>query len=475
MNNDFHVICPCCGTEIEVPTGKGGATIDPSNMHGTYFLVPKNKRMSNNMMNELINMMNRQDPDHDIKREARSPFDVPKKLDTFEEDKLPGNTSGCTAPQNKVNKSVDASAGSTETDRSAPVTPVKNVFTDELEKIKSDINQDGYLSNRHLFRRWIMAQTLRTFYRNRLENGMYRNRLENGMDAFHRTFITETPYKYQWEVIRDEFFRMDMMMKDNDPELNSREKFFNRNVLKAMLNDYMVSLERTLNTELRRKSARSFNAYVGGNSTKVEIKYVELKGYHPSKFRSTNKDMALFLAPFDHDAYNIWIISDADAKFMEQNGIAMKPGVNAIGISRFMAFVNLIVQHVNTKPGVKKMYKTMCDYVRNFIDIMPMKVTSDRCSLKKSKAWINAFKGSGAYYTLENLIKYHGCDLYNNDVKIADAGTTEAVDALNKLREDLLQEEVESGEESYYRLFATLRNTIEHNNLEEKIKHQELY
>lgn len=33
----------------------------------------------------------------------------------------------------------------------------------------------------------------------------------------------------------------------------------------------------------------------------------------------------------------------------------------------------------------------------------------------QSKAWIDAYKGCGAYYTMENLIKYHGCTVRHDD------------------------------------------------------------
>jgi hypothetical protein len=29
----------------------------------------------------------------------------------------------------------------------------------------------------------------------------------------------------------------------------------------------------------------------------------------------------------------------------------------------------------------------------------------------KSKVWIDAFKGEGAYYTLKNLVMFHGCTI----------------------------------------------------------------
>ena len=47
-------------------------------------------------------------------------------------------------------------------------------------------------------------------------------------------------------------------------------------------------------------------------------------------------------------------------------------------------------------------------YHRNSTTI---KYVSRTCGFKKSESWKDAFRGSGAYYTMQNLLCYHGCKL----------------------------------------------------------------
>lgn len=71
----------------------------------------------------------------------------------------------------------------------------------------------------------------------------------------------------------------------------------------------------------------------------------------------------------------------------------------------------------------------------------------------KSKAWIDAYKGEGAYYTLKNLIMFHGCVIeYSNEVFTQKASMQELERKLNEYR----------GEG--WRMFAFMKKVIEDNN-----------
>jgi len=54
---------------------------------------------------------------------------------------------------------------------------------------------------------------------------------------------------------------------------------------------------------------------------------------------------------------------------------------------------------------------------------------------KKSPAWVNAYKGSGAYYTMMNLIKYHDCKikLITADGRVLRIGTQLGVGELKRV------------------------------------------
>lgn len=77
----------------------------------------------------------------------------------------------------------------------------------------------------------------------------------------------------------------------------------------------------------------------------------------------------------------------------------------------------------------------------------------------KSKVWIDAFKGEGAYYTLKNLIMFHEC-------MIRVPGTCKAIDGIDAVRyiEDKLDEYKGEG----WRMFALMKKVISDNNINTK-------
>lgn len=84
----------------------------------------------------------------------------------------------------------------------------------------------------------------------------------------------------------------------------------------------------------------------------------------------------------------------------------------------------------------------------------------------KCKEWKNAFKGAGAYYTLMNLVKFHGCVIYKGS-KSKVLNGMEAVryvaDACREYR----------GE--YYRLFALMKKVIADNKFDFGLAMKEIY
>lgn len=80
----------------------------------------------------------------------------------------------------------------------------------------------------------------------------------------------------------------------------------------------------------------------------------------------------------------------------------------------------------------------------------------------KSKAWIDAFKGEGAYYTLKNLVMFHDCAIYTHhyeDITVEHKGDR-AVKYINKM----LNEYQGEG----WRMFALMKKVIKDNNINTK-------
>lgn len=76
---------------------------------------------------------------------------------------------------------------------------------------------------------------------------------------------------------------------------------------------------------------------------------------------------------------------------------------------------------------------------------------------KKSNAFASAFKGAGSYYTLMNMVKYHGIKLYNYDT---DSLITDRTEAVRYLRNKLFDWDMS---DEGYKFYAMLNKTIEMN------------
>ena len=74
---------------------------------------------------------------------------------------------------------------------------------------------------------------------------------------------------------------------------------------------------------------------------------------------------------------------------------------------------------------------------------------------KKSKAWIDAFKGEGAYYTLKNLIMFHNCG-----IRVDGHGMLKGIVGMSCLNEKLEEYKGEG-----WRMFALMKKVIEDNNI----------
>ena len=99
-------------------------------------------------------------------------------------------------------------------------------------------------------------------------------------------------------------------------------------------------------------------------------------------------------------------------------------------------------------------------YARNYADVYKILngFMSKRIKLKydtpKSKAWIDAFKGAGAYYTLKNLVMFHNCTITSVD------GTNHGADSMAYLNNVL-----RSYKGEYYRMFALMNKVIADNGI----------
>lgn len=119
----------------------------------------------------------------------------------------------------------------------------------------------------------------------------------------------------------------------------------------------------------------------------------------------------------------------------------------------------------------KKLYRPLCTYIinlryaKNYTQIYNTLNGFVKNMIKlpfntpKSKAWIDAFKGEGAYYTLKNLIMYHDCGVEELYMTPMVYGIT----AMNYIRNKL---DTYQGEG--WRMFALMKKVINDNGISTK-------
>jgi len=87
----------------------------------------------------------------------------------------------------------------------------------------------------------------------------------------------------------------------------------------------------------------------------------------------------------------------------------------------------------------------------------------------KCKDWIDAFKGSGSYYTLKNLVMYHNCNIY--DVQHREAHRYNAgTEAVN-----FIQSKLDEYKGEGWRYMAMLKKCIADNHFDFEQKMKEIY
>jgi hypothetical protein len=360
MNNNVHVLCPCCGTEIEI--GNGNAQVSNGELpDGVYTLIPKNDQKLNALKDMGI--------------------DITKFFSSFS-----GGTSSTSGNNTSVGSFASGSAGRGSESVSS-----------ERDEIAEGIMSEGYIEGKNLFRRWIMAQMMRA-----LASGDYQ--------AYYKNY----PYIYSWKVVADEF-KAQAKIKDAE-ELAIRKTFFNAKVVLEMLYHY----EKKAKSYLKHATRTKVKNVEGNTKTFINIPYC---------------------GAFDLDKRDEFIQEIINYRNqVKQN--AENPEMLAKVVAEIHKFV--------------KGYSSQNNRVR-----LPLETY-------KCNDFRDAFMAAGAYYTLDNMIKFHNCVIYNNDFihnytgygdfSNAPFTKTESLKVLNAFKDKY------RGNGEAYFIFKLLKDTIKANN-----------
>lgn len=97
-----------------------------------------------------------------------------------------------------------------------------------------------------------------------------------------------------------------------------------------------------------------------------------------------------------------------------------------------------------------KVYNVLKEFMRNMVKLP--------YNTKKSKVWIDAYKGAGAFYTMKNLLMFHGCFVEaDNGVKLY---------GINAVK--FIESKLDEYKGEYYRMFALMKKVIADNHINTK-------
>jgi hypothetical protein len=262
-----------------------------------------------------------------------------------------------------------------------------------IDAVGKKIVEGGYVSNWKLFRRWVMSQMFH----------MLRNMKEDGK-SFNEV-LQKKGYEYQWRMLENELYAQMKMCDHKDYEnLKARNRWFNGCVAHDMTIDYINKLRSYIDDKCIYTTKKDKD----GNKKKTYKHTCKGNPY----IRLQNED--IFVADLERKVYTP-------------------------------------LRNLANKMGAATTYKELYDAVREF--------NKNRKHLawetKMSDAFINAYKGSGSYYTMRNLIMFHGARFMKGGRKMSEANSLKELESKAKLYD-----------EEGWRMLGVLKQLISESNID---------
>ena len=355
MNENLHVYCPKCGSEVMLADENGKAIMPKS---GDFFLRLK---------------------DNDPEKAKRLKDVINALYGNDVEVKNVGGVEGGNAKRHQ--------------------NPLAKLRYEKEDDIEEAIMEEGDINSKFLWRRWIMAQVLRHY------------KTADGQENFHNYFIKNKSMYYVFKTCIAEAKALGNL---SGQELEERKMFFNEEVFVRIVRDYFAQYSKEISEKLKTMDQENRQIVLKqGFGAKLEDTFViGKKAYKESDLAETQKHME--------------------------------------------EFTHKMAMLANDE-NYKDMAKTMSEIYRVF---PPFK----HC--KKSEAWMDAFKGAGAFYTLDNLLRWHHCTIRDENTNEVYSGDR-ALKYLRDRTKALLSKE-------YYKLYAIMKRVVKENHFDFNKRMEEL-
>lgn len=225
---------------------------------------------------------------------------------------------------------------------------------------------------------------------------------KTGKSGFTACLNEQFPYDYQFTMMYDELKVLDKLYRTDKEEFGKRSVFFNKDVVVATCNDYVDKLLKYIDS--------------------VKVLHCQGKPYK-----------RLF-------CQNIYI-EDIKKKL----------------VSPVISFVKRLKygDYKKSFPVFFNDYKCFMQYHKKLPKDTP-----------KCAAWKDAYKGAGSYYTLLNLVRFHGCGIYHDEYKFTLRGESAC---------KYIEEKRMEYQDEYWRMFALLKKVINDNNFNFHNRMKEIY
>lgn len=243
--------------------------------------------------------------------------------------------------------------------------------SDPQDPIVQQIINAGSLRNAHLFKQHVLAMMLKMLtkrsysYVGHIRIDDYERDTDGDICIeYYQEALNRLGYDYQWRMLVDELSRQASMFKHGDKtSFEEDNRWFNKELVLKMFDDYVKKLGKLLED--------------------APVKRCKGEEYIRFKF---NRDIFKF----------------------DEN----KSGY--LYVKNFGKLIS-VVKRLRTDIAKAKTPKDLYLFVHQFYTIAP-KLYAPGMDYDKlpaqSKDWQDAYKGYGAYFSMQNLIRFHNCHIY---------------------------------------------------------------